>query len=123
MTDAAYANRICYHYATEPDVKMRIAHGVWGGVNPHGEIEMCFYDEAALPPEQAEQQIGADGMPGEERPLQPNDSRQIGRSIHTRILLNYNTARAVLDWLESRLSELETEAPRDIYDPEPGIKQ
>ena len=50
--------------------------------------------------------------------------REVVRRINTRVLLNYNTARAVLEWLEDRVAALEMDEsgmavyPRNITGPE-----
>lgn len=120
---AAFPETIQYHYRKADDLPLKVAHGVWGGSNPHGEIEICFYEEGAMPPRLTTQKIGPDGMPGAEMMAADDSGRHIERNIHTRILLNYGTARAVLEWLEERLSELESEAPQEMYDGNSGIKQ
>lgn len=102
---------------------LRVAHGVWGGVNPHGEIEISFYHESDIPPDSSEQTIGPDGAPGPERPDRHDSSRHIARHIHTRILLNYNTARALLEWLDERIGELDSEGSSEAYDFNSGIQQ
>lgn len=118
-----FPDKIVYHYNQEANTPLQIAHGVWGGINPHGEIEICFYHESDMPPQVAEQQIGADGMPGPERGASMDSSRHIERRIHTRILINYDTARALHNWLDERLNELDSESSPEIYDPNPGIQQ
>lgn len=102
---------------------MRPAHGVWGGVTPHGEIEMCFYDESSIPPQFSEQEIGPDGLPGPEHIMGNPGERKVIRNIHSRVLLNPQTARAIMDWLEERLNELDDAAPKDMFDPDSGIRQ
>lgn len=123
MEHSGFPDQIRYAYVSEPGLRTRTAHGVWGGVNPHGEVEVCFYDESDTLPEYTEQTIAPDGTPGPEMMPGGDGVRHIRRNIHTRILLNYNTARAVLEWLEGRLGELEAEAPGEIYDMGSGIKQ
>lgn len=118
-----YPDQIRYSYVADSGLHPHTAHGVWGGINPHGEIELCFYDESDALPDYTEQAIEADGSPGPE--IMPADDgiRRITRHIHTRVLLNYNTAKAVLEWLEDRINELEAEAPNDVYDLGSGITQ
>lgn len=123
MDELNFPDSIRYIFSTEPNVRLRVAHGIWGGINPHGEIELNFYDESDAPPARTEQTIEADGTPGQERMTKQSGVREINRQIHTRILLNYNTARAVLSWLEDRVAELEASAPNDIYDMGSGIQQ
>ena len=57
--------------------------------------------------------------------LTPGDleAREVNRCIHSRILLNYHTARAVLDWLEDRVAALEEEGAPGMYDADLDIEQ
>ena len=42
--------KIRYKYQMDASARLQTAHGVWGGINPQGEIEMNFYHESdALP--------------------------------------------------------------------------
>ena len=123
MENINFPDKIRYVFSTDPDVHLRVAHGIWGGINPHGEIELNFYDESDAPPEFTEQGIEADGTPGQERVPQQDVIRQVNRQIHTRVLLNYNTARAVLNWLEDRVAELESSSSTELYDIGSGIQQ
>lgn len=118
-----YPDRIRYIYVTEPNVRLRTAHGVWGGVTPHGEIELSFYDESECIPDCTEQEFGPDGAPGPELMPMGDGGRRINRHVHSRILLNGNTARAVLEWLEARVEELEAEGQGEIYAPDTGPRQ
>ena len=34
--------KIRYTYAVDAAARLQTAHGVWGGINPQGEIEMNF---------------------------------------------------------------------------------
>ena len=36
-------SRIRFHYDIDKKARLETVHGVWGGINPHGEIEMSFY--------------------------------------------------------------------------------
>jgi len=38
--------KIRYKYVMDDSVRMSTAHGVWGGINPQGEIELNFYEES-----------------------------------------------------------------------------
>ncbi len=49
--------------------------------------------------------------------------RDITRHIHSRVLLNYHTARAVLEWLEDRVAALEEEGGGEMFTPDAGLDQ
>ena len=64
-----------------------------------------------------------DGSIGHEITPEDDEQRGVTRHIHSRVLLNYHTARAVLEWLEDRVAALEEEGPPDMYDTDSGIEQ
>ena len=109
MSDDNYAGplRVRYEYKQDESAQLKYAHGVWGGINSQGEIEMNFYVESDALPAWSERAIEPDGGLGPE--ITPQDDRQknIIRHIHTKLVLNYHTARAIQEWLESHLEILE----------------
>ena len=104
--------KIRYKYVMDDSVRMSTAHGVWGGINPQGEIELNFYEESDFETAQTGALDAAEGKTDKEK------------QANTRVLLNYNTARAVLEWLEDRVAALEMDEsgmavyPRNITGPE-----
>lgn len=121
--EESQVERVRYHYERVPEVQPRTAHGVWGGVNPQGEIELNFYTESDDLPPYTEQNVLPDGSPGLERIPASGNLRHVTRNIHSRVLLNYHTAKAVLGWLEERIKELEEEEGPDFHEIKNGIKQ
>ena len=121
--EPAAPSRLRYRYEMAPESRLQTAHGVWGGINSQGEIEMNFYHESDALPACSEQIIAPDGSLGHEIIPGDDDVRDITRQIHSRILLNYHTARAVLEWLENRVSALEEEGSGDMYSPDAGLEQ
>ena len=119
----AHPAKIRYRYKMDEDARLQTAHGVWGGINPQGEIEMNFYHESDALPAFSEQLVAPDGSIGHEMTPGEPDVREVNRCIHSRILLNYHTARAVLDWLEDRVAALEEEGAPGMYDADLDIEQ
>ena len=101
--------RIRYEYKEEKDVSLSYTHGVWGGINPQGEIELNFYVESDKVPTFSERTIDAEGVFGPELAPYNEDARTVVRNIHSKILVNYQTARALLEWLEEKVETLEAE--------------
>ncbi|GFM35808.1 hypothetical protein [Desulfovibrio psychrotolerans] len=101
--------RIRYEYEIKPDAALEYAHGVWGGVNPHGEVEMNFYTESDKLPSFSERIISPDGSIGHEIIPAEGEQKAVTRNVHSRIVMNYNTARALYEWLDEKLSALEAE--------------
>lgn len=95
-----YPTRVHYEYKIEDTARVQYAHGVWGGVTKHGEIELNFYlehDNLGIRKETHTQH------------KEVVQTHYITRLVHSRILLNYATARSVLEWLEEKVETLELE--------------
>ena len=109
MSQDKYPLKIRYEYAQNPEVRLQYVHGVWGGVTPQGEVEICFYTESDKMPDYAEQIVSEDGSLGHEM-VPDNTVKTVERRVHSRVLLNYYTARAVLGWLEDKVEMLERDS-------------
>ncbi len=119
-----FPTRIRYEYVEEEQAKLHTAHGVWGGINPHGEIELNFYAESDKAPTFSERNVAEDGTLGPEMVPDDEGVRVITRAIHTKILLNHRTAHAVREWLEEKIDSLEMdEASLFLDDDDTGTEQ
>jgi hypothetical protein len=120
-----FPSKIRYEYLQDPDVRIRYAHGVWGGINPQGEVEVNFYLESDKMPSYSERLVAPDGSFGHEMAPPDAEVRTVTRTIHSRVILNYHTARAVLEWLEDKLDMLAMEdgAAPLIYEGDSDIEQ
>ena len=116
--------RIRYEYEQDQTARVRYAHGVWGGINPQGEVEINFYTESDKLPGYSESILAPDGTLGHEMVPQDENLKIVTRHIHSRVILNVHTARAVLEWLEDKVDILENEndSARMFYD-ESGMEQ
>ena len=123
--DNNFPGKIRYEYQQDPNTRIHYAHGVWGGINPQGEIEVNFYLESDTMPPYSERLVAPDGSFGHEIIPYDEELRTVTRTIHSRVILNYHTARAVLEWLEDKLDMLDMEegATPIIYEGESGIEQ
>ena len=104
-----FPTQIKYEYTVDSGSNLNIAHGVWGGINPQGEIEMNFYLESDKLPAYSERSVAHDGAMGAEKSVYEDNEHVIIRRIHSRILLNYHTARSLVEWLEEKIESLELE--------------
>ncbi len=107
MSQMKYPSRIRYEYIQEPGCRLQYTHGVWGGINPQGEIEVNFYVESDKMPAFSERTVEPDGTLGVETAPFDEEERVVTRCIHTRMLFNYHTARAFIEWLEEKTNALE----------------
>lgn len=125
MSQVKYPTRIRYEYDHAPNARIQYAHGVWGGINPQGEIEINFYLESDKMPDFSERVVAPDGSFGHEMAPFDDDVRVITRHIHSKVLVNYHTARALMDWLEDKVEALEMEEGNPLsYDsPTSGFEQ
>jgi hypothetical protein len=108
-------SKIRYSFSVDPKARLQTAHGVWGGVNAQGEIEINFYCESDALPSFVEQIVDPDGSLGHEFVPEGEERREVVRHIHSRVLLNYNMARGLLEWLEEQVNILEEENSDTIY--------
>lgn len=122
MSKDAMPLRIRYEYNAEPGLKPEYAHGIWGGINPQGEIEMSFYVESDKMPEFSEHLLAPDGSFGHEILPQDDDTKTIVRSVHSKVVFNYHTARAIQEWLEDKIDLLEHEDAVMRFDAEDGLE-
>lgn len=113
MSDMKIPNKIRFEYHNEKNVTLEYAHGVWGGINTNGEIEINFYTEEDKIPECAERYIQPNGtFSPEVTHYSDENSRTIIRNINNRILLNHQAAIALYNWLGDKLESLEAEEMR-----------
>jgi hypothetical protein len=103
--------KIRYEYEMSDKRPSGYAHGVWGGVNSHGEIEMRFYSESDKMPSFAERTIEPGGGIGPEVVAAEPDTKVIVRQVQAGVLVNYRTAKAVIEWLEEKVRLIEGENP------------
>ena len=101
--------KIRYEYEQKKNARPNYTHGVWGGINPQGEIELNFYVESDKVPTFSERNVDEEGSFGPEMAPYNEDARTVVRNIHSKILVNYQTARALLEWLEEKVETLEAE--------------
>ena len=80
--------KIRYKYVMDDSVRMSTAHGVWGGINPQGEIELNFYEESDSLPQWSECLVAPDGSLGPEMMDEENlEVREVVRRINTRNII------------------------------------
>ena len=107
--------RIRYEYQQEPEVRIHYAHGVLGGINSQGEVEMNFYTESDKLPPYSERIIAADGSLGHEIAPYDEELKLITRHIHSKVILSYHSARGLLEWLEDHIAAIDAEGEGQMY--------
>ena len=121
---AKLPSRIQYEYVNAPDCPLLYVHGAWGGINPHGEIEMNLYSESEKMPANSRREVYSDGTLGPEQTSLDDDVKMVVRTFQAKVLLSYQTAKAVLVWLEDRVKAMEMDGSHSQLLLEPdGIEQ
>jgi hypothetical protein len=115
--------RIRYEYVQSPEARLRYAHGLIGGINSQGEVEMNFYTESDKLPAYSECILAPDGSLGHEMAPPDGEVKQVARFIHSRVILNYYAAKDLAEWLEEQISALEAEGRDQVFldDEEGGL--
>ncbi len=101
--------KVRFEYEETVSGSLNYTHGVWGGINPQGEIEMNFYQEKDKIPPFSERSLSPEGVLGPELIPFEDDTRTVVRSIHSKILVNFQTAKALHDWLAEKIEAMEEE--------------
>ena len=115
MSQEKFPMRIRYEYKETPDSKPQYAHGVWGGINAQGEVEINFYTECDKLPPFSERLIAPDGSFGHEMAPYDENMKVVTRNIFSRIILNYHTAQDIVEWLEDKIQVLDMESEGSLY--------
>ena len=99
------SKKVKIRYIKAYDFKTSLATGVYGGVAPNGLININFFNDRAVLPDSETIEINEQGLQiGTLIEVKDGD---IARELQTGILLDVNTARIVVRWLESRIREQE----------------
>lgn len=100
-------NSIKYKYIFKDDYNPRYANGAYGGLTSRGEISVnFFYERPALPKEQIH--AIENGKIGELISNDPDDNAAtLVRVIESGVILNIQTAKQVVDWLQAKISIIE----------------
>ncbi len=84
-------------------------NGAHGGLSPRGELIMNFYLERIPLPESITHEINQNGTIGGEIEMEPADLKNsLVRYIENGVVLNYQSARELHQWLGERVKEMET---------------
>ena len=123
MSQEKFPLRIRYEYEQPTGMQPQYAHGVWGGINAQGEVEINFYLESDKLPQFSERLVAPDGSFGHEVSACDENLKIVTRHITSKVVLNYNTARDILEWLEEKVELLEMEPEGVPYSFDDGDRE
>ena len=98
-----------YEYKQDTNLRPNDGHGGWGGVDPHGEVEMNVYVEYDKIPLVTQCELTPEGRITPEEDLNHEEgTKQIVREINSKLIMSYSTARAVMEWISDQLEMMES---------------
>jgi len=113
---------ITFKYIFNKDYNPLYVNGAHGGISPRGEIVMNFYLERPALPYSITHEINGNGTIGAEIAAEPEDFKNsLVRHVENGVVMNYQSARDLHNWLGERLREIETLEQAKISQP-PGKK-
>ena len=99
---------VIFKYIFTYDYNPAYVNGAQGGVSPRGDLVVNFYLERPPLPNQITYGINPNGSIGAETAVEPEDLAQsIVRYVPSGIVLNYQTARDLHQWLGEKIGEME----------------
>lgn len=104
----ANPNKFEYRFTRDQSLPLQVSHGVWGGITPQGNIELNFFYESEDIPEKMERLVSEDGtILHEETTGDDSDIRHFTRCVNSRILVSYDTAVSICNWLCEQLDQMD----------------
>ncbi len=95
-------------YIFKDDYNPVYVNGAQGGINPQGEIVIDFYLERNALPISQTFEIEDDKLIAKEIETEPKDLKNsFVRVIENGVVLNYQTAKEIHNWLGNHISKLE----------------
>ena len=100
---------IRFKYIFPKDYNPIYINGAYGGIGPRGELTVNFYLERSPVPKEEVRNLLKNGSIGEQVNVEPPDLQEtIIRYIDTGIVMNYETAKIVHEWLGKHIQLMET---------------
>jgi hypothetical protein len=96
---------ITFDYLKSNYFRVVRVNGVVGGIAPNGDIHMAVWNQRSPYPRQVVHAITADGELGPEISRTTRET-DIVRELEAGLVFDASMARAIIKWLETRLSEL-----------------
>jgi hypothetical protein len=94
-----------FEFATSPAYRVVHVDGVWGGITPHGLIQMALFSDRKPFPSRVDYQRGDGGVLEEVRREQTDAAFE--REIEVSGMLSVGVAKSLAAWLEERVAEIE----------------
>jgi hypothetical protein len=108
---------ITFHFIKSANFQEILMEGVWGGLTPHGRIQMAIYNERQPIPKTATYEVKGNRLGGEI--TEERESLQgIVRNIEANVVMDLEAAEMLRSWLDDNIKRLKEiqEASKDEVD-------
>ena len=95
---------ITFHFIKASDFRVIPATGVWGGVNPNGNITMSFFSERTSVPKKIIHELTSEGRLGDE--VVREDIEGVVRDVHVSVIIDLAFAESFKVWLDDKIDTL-----------------
>ncbi len=107
--------KVRFEYLKSPDFRVIHADGVYGGLTPHGQLFISFFSERYPIPTATVFQLEPGGNLGPEVRTEREGRKGIIREIEAGVMVDVETARVIVDWLQGKIQEAEKrQGPRKV---------
>ncbi len=103
---ASNKKELIFHYIKTNNYKTYYADGIFGGITPKGKLYMEPFIERGATPRQVKHTLMDDGSLDSGTIVE--GKKDIIREIECGILMDIENAKALRDWLNSKIEEFET---------------
>lgn len=105
-------SKLHFHFVKSSVFRVIYAEGVFGGVSPKGQIRMSLFNERFPLPQETVHEVlqNSEGgiMLGNEVTTDRVSKSGIIRELEADIVLSYETAKIVHQWMGERIEEMES---------------
>ena len=101
-----------FHFGKASSFRDIFVDGAFGGITPRGYIQMSVYNERQAIPQKLAYRIKEDGTLGDELVDEREAKQGYFREIEANLIMDVDTAQAVMFWLAGKIEQLRSEASK-----------
>ncbi len=97
-------NTVHFKFEKDPMYRRIAVNGLWGGINPYGDLVFDLFEDVASYPEKITV-VTTDGISTEERFPPKNDADYVTRIQHIGVTIPIAVVPGIIDWLQQKVQE------------------
>lgn len=109
---------IKFKYLFDKDYQPQYTNGVYGGLNPNGELIMNFYFERFPLPYEAEVLVDEAGRLVDSEQIVSPEYPKFLRNVHSGIVMDKEVALSVYKWMHDHLLQMGVSSDELLFDSE-----